>query len=179
MHSFLNFLAYMEGHFSLDPAHPASSPSLSYTPMSLHPLNRTSLNHHVSLSSHKLSPSGLSTFHNILTDRPSLSSSQYSSDVYLEKPSTLPQGKMLQPLYPSTGHPHHMCYGDSTLYIYILVRSSRVGAGSPLTQCLQQLALCLTHGICLLNERIGEGGTCYRKNLGMAQGSMPSTKVTV
>lgn len=133
MYSFRNFLAYMEGHFSLDLAHPASSLSLSYTLVSLHPLNPISLNHHVSLPSHKLSPSGPSSFYNILTDRPSQVSA--ARMCYLEKPSTFPQGNLLQPLYPNTGHPHRMCYGDSTLYSYILVRSSRVGTGSPLTQC--------------------------------------------
>ena len=119
MYSFLNFLAYVEGHFSLDPAHPASSPSLSYAPVSLHPLNRISLNHHVSLPSHKLSPSGLSTFHNILTDRPSLSSSQYSSDVLPWKAFHTPTGQTATASVPQhRAPPSHVLWGQHLIHLH-------------------------------------------------------------
>lgn len=161
MYSFRNFLAYMEGHFSLDLAHPASSLSLSYTLVSLHPLNPISLNHHVSLPSHKLSPSGPSSFYNILTDRPSLSSSQYSSDVLPWKAFHLPTGQPAPASAPQhRAPPSHVLWGQHLVQLHFgeIFKGRYWVSPDPVST---QLALYLTPATCLLNERIGEGGNCY------------------
>lgn len=94
-------LAHVEGHCNLDPTHQTYGHSLSFHPKSTFPWN-------ISFSRaspcwHKLSPSGMSSFHNILTERPSLPS-RCNSDVLPQLPWSL----LTQHLNPDIGYPHRM-----------------------------------------------------------------------
>lgn len=103
---FKHVLAHVEGHCNLDPTDHTSGHSLSLTRLSFHPKSTfpwtVSLSH-ASPCWHNLSPSGMSSFHNILTDRPSLPS-RCNSDVLSQLPWSIPR----QPLNADTGYPHSM-----------------------------------------------------------------------
>lgn len=67
---------------------------------------------------HKLSPSGISSFHNILTDRPSLPSRQYS----LEKPwkaLSTPTGQPATASVPQhRAPPSHLLWGQHLIHLH-------------------------------------------------------------